>query len=440
MIRRQTFRRLLPFLLFPMLGLPACTEDLHTLGDFVLEEPPWRVYDASRVPGYEWPTQHATLARAADALTPPLALAGSDTGEDGIVYAAALGGYYLIKVQRPDGGFGYQYDYRTGLWADEDEIHRQCGSAFTQAMLAELTGRPEFSLSTEWALRWLTSQVTELGDSAVLTDLGGTALVLLSLTSHAKHLGDISRDALIDRLGQYLLDSIAEGGVFTRGGSLQWGQSLQALGRLFDYTGDARYLDAMEATGYWLYQHPERSYEATDEGYLMSLWVGDPLVRLYAHRPLAWIPEYLFRITDAIVARQYLPHNTGDLDRLGHYICEEAGEGPTWRTALRLEGVADAVALARLTGDQDRLARYRESVRFAVYALQKLQLRVGDTRGAVDPILVEGAWPLSPDSRTLRADVTHHTANTLLKAALYLEFEGIEPAGLFPSSSPAEVL
>jgi len=425
--RRQSSWSLLPFLSLLTLLLPACQEDLHTLGSFVLEEPPWRVYDASRTPRGQWPAGADTVAEAADALTPPLALEGTDTGEDGILYAAALGGYYLIKVQRPDGGFGYQYDYRTGRWADEDEIHRQCGSTFTQAWLAELTGRPEFSLSTEWALRWLTSQVTELGGSAMLTDLGGTALVLLSLTSHAKHLGDASRDGLIDRLGQYLLDSIAEGGVFTRGGSLQWGQSLQALGRLYDYTGDARYLDAMEATSHWLFLHPERSYEATGEGYLMSLWVGDPLVRLYSHRPLSWIPEYLFRLTDAIVDRQHLPHNTGELDRLGHYICEEAGGDPTWRTALRLEGVADAVALARLLGDEARLARYRESVRFAVYALQKLQLRAGDTRGAVDPTLVEGAWPLSPDSRTLRADVTHHTANTLLKAALYLEFEGIGP-------------
>ncbi|PKN46664.1 MAG: hypothetical protein CVU59_05440, partial [Deltaproteobacteria bacterium HGW-Deltaproteobacteria-17] len=72
-----------------------------------------------------------------------------------------------------------------------------------------------------------------------------------------------------------------------------------------------------------------------------------------------------------------------------------------------------------------RSRAYRESTLFAVYALQKLQLRVGDTRGAVDPILVEGAWPQTPDGRTLRADVTHHTANTLLKAALYLELEGI---------------
>jgi len=418
----------MPFLFLLLFALlPACQEDLRTLRGFVLEEPPWRVYDASRSPAGQWPSQFNSVGEAADALTPPLMITGEDTGEDGILYAAVLGGYYLMKVQRPDGGFGYQYDHRKGTWADEDQIHRQCGSTFTQAMIAELTGRPEFSLSTEWALRWLTSQVTELGgDSAMLVDLGATALVLLSLTSHGKHLGDTSRDDLIDRLGQFLLNSIAEGGAFTRGGSLQWGQSLQALGRLHDYTGDERYLDAMEATGHWLFLHPERSYEATGEGYLMSLWVGDPLVRLYERRPLTWIPEYLFRLTDPIVASQHLPHTTTDPERLGHYVVPEADGGPTWRTALRLEGVADAILLARMLGDTGRLASYRESTLYALHALQKLQLRAGDTRGAVDPALVEGAWPLSPDSPTLRADVTHHTANTLLKAALHLELEGIE--------------
>jgi hypothetical protein len=408
------------------LTLSGCGEDLKSLRNFVLEEPIFRVYDATRLPRGQGAEEYATIAEAADALTPPLPLTGSDTGEDGIIYAAALGGYYLMKVQRPDGGFGYQYDLRTGTWADEDEIHRQCGSTFTQAMLAELTGRPGFSLSTEWALRWLTSQVTQQADgSAMLADLGGTALVLLSLTSHARQIGDTSRDALIDQLGQYLLNSIGEGGVFTRGGALQWGQALQALGRLLDHTGDDRYLEAMESTANWLFLHPERSYEATGEGYLMSLWVADPLLRLYARRPLDWIPEYLFRLTDPIVAAQHLPHNTGDLEKLGHYICPEAGGDATWRTALRLEGVVDGYRLAVRLGDDARSRAYRESTLFALYALQKLQLRVGDTRGAVDPILVEGAWPQTPDGRTLRADVTHHTANTLLKAALYLELEGI---------------
>ena len=414
------------FAFFLLLFNYGCNDDLTSLRDFVLEEPAFRIYDESAVPRGDGPDAYATVGEAADALTPPLALAGSDTGEEGIVYAAVLGGYYLMKVQRPDGGFGYQYDYRKGTWADEDEIHRQCGSTFTQAMLAELTGRPEFALSTEWALRWITPQMTPQADgSMMLVDLGGTALVLLSLTSHARNTGDASRDGLIDQLGQFLLGSIAAGGVFTRGGSLQWGQSVQALGQLYDYTGEVRYLDALESTGHYLFLHPERSYEATDEGYLMSLWVADPLLKLYAQRPLAWIPEYLFRLTDPIVAAQHLPENTGALETLGHYVCEEAGSQATWRTALRLEGVTDGYRLARLLGDTVRVEAYRESILFALYALQKLQLRVGDTRGALDPILVEGAWPLDPDSRTLRADVTHHTANTLLKGALYLELESI---------------
>ncbi len=417
---------LAPLLLWLVLA-SGCGEDLTTLRGFVLEEPVFRVYDSTRLPRGDWPQEFTTISGAADALTPPLPLSGSDTGEDGIVYSAVLGGYYLMKVQRPDGGFGYQYDYRTGVWSAEDEVHRQCGSAFTQALLAELTGRPEFSLSTEWALRWLTPQVTPQADgSAMLADLGGTALLLLSLTSHARHLGDVTRDDLIDRLGLYLLNSISADGVFTRGGSLQWGQALQALGRLSDYTGDVRYLDAMERTGHWLFLHPEATYEATSEGYLMSLWVADPLLVLQQQRPLSWIPEYLFRLTDPIVAAQHLPQTTVDPERLGHYVCDEAGGEATWRTALRLEGVVDGYRLAVRLGDGVRAAAYRQSTLFALYALQKLQLRAGDTRGALDPVLVEGAWPFSPDHRTLRADVTHHTANTVLKAAIYLELESIQ--------------
>jgi len=60
----------------------------------------------------------------------------------------------------------------------------------------------------------------------------------------------------------------------------------------------------------FLKEHPDLTYEASDQGYLMSLWVAEPLVYLHGERPLGWIPEYLFGLTDPIVASQYLPENS----------------------------------------------------------------------------------------------------------------------------------
>ncbi len=395
--------------------------------DFVLPEPASLTYDAAKTPRGVLPASPTEVSALADALSPPLALQGDDTGEEGILYAAVLGGYYLMKAQRPDGGFGYQHDLEEGTWADEDQIHRQCGSTYTQAYLAEHTGRLDFSVSTEWALRYLTTMLEPQTDGSMkLVDLGGTALLLLSVTSHAKHTGDTSRDELIEQLGRYILNRLDLDGKFRLGGSLQWAQASLALWKLYDYTQDVRYLDALENAGRYLSEHPDLTYEATDEGYLMSLWVAEPLTELYEERPLPWIPAYLFRLTDPIIEAQYTTENTDDLDALGSYICEEVDGDPTWRTALRLEGVVDAAKLARLLGDDDRYERYRQSTLWALYYLQGIQLRSDRTRGAADPALVVGAWPLSGQSDTLRADVTHHTANTLLKAALIFELERFE--------------
>ncbi len=403
--------------------LAAC-DHAEPLRDFVLPEPDYLVYDSTREPSCPWPEAYDSIMAAADALTPPLQNCGADTGEEGVLYAAVLGGYYLLRTQRPDGGFGYLYDYVDGTWADEDQIHRQCGATYTQALLLHLTGRPEFGVSTEWSLRRIVPMFEPQTDGSMkLIDIGATALSLLSLTTHSAALGDTSRDDLIEAAGTYLLAHITDEGRFTLGSSLQWGQTLSALTLLHKYTGDDRYLDALELGAHFLYEHPELTYEVSDEGYLMSLWVAEPLVYLHGERPLEWIPEYLFRLTDPIVASQYLPENTYDLEKMGCYICPEANGQATWRTALRLEGVADAMELILRIGDSEREAVYRNSILYGLYFLQGLQLRNGRTRDAAEPSMVEGAWPFTPTGDLLRADVTHHTSNTLLKAALILGIE-----------------
>ncbi len=403
-----------------LLALAGCGEE-EEAAPFVLPPPTPAVYDDTSAPRAALP-EGTTLADA-DALTAPLALEGSDTGEEGIFYAAALGGYYLIRVQQADGSFGYQYNFKEDAWADDNSVYRQAGTTYTQAWLATLTGRVEFSISTEWALRWLTAQMTSDGAGGMkLLDIGGTGLVLLSLTEHAAYTGDTSRDDLIRASGEYLLARVAEDGRFTESVPLQWGQAMQALWRLYVYLGDVRYLDALERAGRYIYDHPEVQGEE-EEGYILTLWINEPLTDLYSVRPSPWITELVFGLTDYIVAHQYTADNTDERAWVGSYIMPESGNKGTWRTALRLEGVIDAVRLAQLSGDEERLARYTESTLLAVYYLQSIQLRTGRTRGAKRPELVEGAFPFSGTDSTLRIDVTHHTANTLIKVVKYLDLE-----------------
>lgn len=407
----------------------ACGDEASSaVEDFVLPEREHATYDDSALPRAELP-EDASLALA-DTLTPPLQLQGEDTGDAGIFYAAALGGYHLIKIQQPDGAFGYQYDHRADRWAEDNSFYRQAGTTYTQAWLATLTERPEFTLSTEWALRSLSQQLTAEPDGSMkMLDIGGTGLLMLSMTEHATYTGDTRYDDTLRACGEYLLKRVADDGRFTESVPLQWGQAMQALWRLYVYFDDARYLDALERAGRYLYEHPELSGEE-DEYYILTLWINEPLTWLYTERPNAWITDLVFRLTDFIVARQYTPENAEAVGWIGSYIMPEADNEPSWRAALRLEGVIDALRLAQLSGDAERVERYTESTLLATHYLLGLQLRAGDTRGAARPELVTGAFPFDAESPQLRIDVTHHIANTLIKVVSYLKLED------FPGEAP----
>lgn len=366
----------------------------------------------------------------------PIPQQGADTGQDGIIYAAVLGGYYLMRVQLPEGRFNYQYNLEDDTWSEDDNIHRQCGSTITQAFLLRATGREDFRLSTRHALDYLFSRVEAQEDGSLeLSGMGATALLTIATSIYNLHSGDDEYVDELELLGQNLLQYLdLETGEFLKTDSifLAPGQLLMALEHLHAATGDDKYLDALERAAQWTVANPD----AHGWGSYFGLWANEPLTYLYALRPDPAYAEGVFASADPIVAVQHVPGESKEKSWEGGYAQSAETERPNWATCLQLEAVIDAYRMALLAGDEERQATYAQSAQWAAGYLMRLQFRAGETDDHADPGLLLGAVPFSFGSKYVRVDVTHHVVNTLVKTAEYLDLEDFPGARAPDEVSP----
>ena len=143
----RTFRYLIPLLAAFLLTSSCDEEDTDRDVPPLLDELPAAVFDDESTPRVELPEDDAERA----ALSPPLAQIGGDSGAEGLTYAAALGGYYIMRTQLANGSFNYRFDPNENTWADEDSLARQCGATYTLSYLYAVTQREEFRIAAEWS-------------------------------------------------------------------------------------------------------------------------------------------------------------------------------------------------------------------------------------------------------------------------------------------------
>lgn len=389
-------------------------------GDFPwdVETPPRHVYDETRPPLVEVPADVA----AQDGVAVPFAQVGGDDGGPGIVYTAALAGYYLMRIQDDDIGFHYQYDPVAGAFEEDDNLHRKAGATFTQIWLYRFTRRPEFRMSARRAITYLLSRAAWQDDGSLrLRDLGATALISLSVTEYGRLAATDAFDAEIVGLGEHLLARVADDGSFSEGTPLQWAQAHQALWRIYRYTDDERYVDALVAVARYFYDH-RGDEDIIGPYYLYGLWANEPLTELYQLRPEDWISDLVFAVGDEVAVRQYTPLDGVTAAWRGGYH-PGGGSEPNWNSTLKLEAVIDAYRMAAVVGDETRAERYRKSALLGTEFLQRLQHRTGDGDDFADEAFATGGTPFSPTDPVVRLDVPHHMANAILKVVEYMDLE-----------------
>jgi hypothetical protein len=382
-----------------------------------VDDPPRHAFTDETPPHMEVPADESTWPTTAL----PLLETATDAGAPGIVATAAMCGYYQMRMADADVGFHYEYDPVADTYNEADNVHRKAVTVFSLTWLYRFTGRDEFRLNVERGLQHLVAATTEQEDGSLrLSDLGGTSLLIMAMSQHVKLTGTTAWDDTLQRLGTHLLSMIEPDGSFNEGGALSYAQAHLALWRIYDTTGDERYLDTLETVARFFYAHRDDDAWLSSK-HLYGLWAHEPLTELYGVRPDAWMPEFVFEVADAVKAGQFTPVDDVDPSWVGGF--RESETMPTWRTILKLEGTIDAYRMADWAGDVGRAAAYRKSALIAVQFLQNLQFRAGDTGAHPHPELALGGTPFGFDDPTVRIEVPGHMVNAILKVVAYLDLE-----------------
>jgi len=406
--------------------LLACTPKVDE--NWEVQDPEAYAYDSSKTPTVELPEEESTW----EDLELPLTQVGGDNSDTGITYSFALAAYYILGVQHVGTGvpFGYELEPVSGQWLDDDSWGRQVMAVITLVRAARVTDRPEFELGARLAIRELITDIEVQEDGSYkLKSIGPTALMVMAMTEHAGLTGTDAWDDEIAGFGAYILAAQDTDGSWMEGSRLTWQQLHKALWELYDYTGDVRYLDGLEATGKWHSENRDLTGDAEpfEYPYLYGLWAAEPLVELYELRPNDWIPELVFSVGDEVIEKQWTPANV-DKDSeqwLGGYWANPPNEDgpPNWNHTIKLEAAIDCWRMADAVGDTDRARLYRRSAIIGVQHMQAWQFRDGDTSGWDAERLAIGGMPLYEDDPSIRIDIPAHGGVAMMKVVKFLELE-----------------
>lgn len=393
-------------------ALSACGED-----DWTIDDPPRHAYTDETMPRMEVPADESTWPGA----PVPLPEVGEDTGEPGILYSAALMGYYQMRMLDAGEGFHYEYDPATDAYVETDSVHRKVVSTMSLAWLYRLTRRDELRFSIERMLAFLEDESVELDDGTLeLRDLGATAMFAMALAQHIDQTGADRWQPTLDRVAGHLLALVNADGSLADGSPLYYAQAHLGIWRVYQSTGDELWLDTLERVGRFHYDHrDDPAY--LDSRHLYGLWAHEALTELYLIRPLDWIPEFVFENADSVVADQYTPVDDVDEQLVGSFV--ESADDRRWRAILKLEGTIDAYRLAVAVGDDERIERYRKSALLAVRFIQGLQYRGGETDDFPAPPLAVGGVPYGFDSPVVRIEVPGHAVAAMCKVVEYMDLE-----------------
>ena len=308
-----------------------------------------------------------------------------------LIDAAARAAAWLLRHQRPDGRFAYEFLPALHGWSQHDSSVRQCGCAWALATAAQLTGEPRFRQAATRAVAGIARGSVRRGGPGGLAyvqtpaegrRLGAIPLLLLAL----QELGPGTQVArtLADELTATLLALQQSGGAFGlqsrglefSGAEIYYaGQCTLSLARRYAATRRDRLGEAVRSA----LAHYRRRW---DQG-----WPDAPSQRLAF---LAWMLQacdawdaaspdpdadaidFAYALADWALPLQFGPDHPNPT-----WIGGFAG-GPGIGTAAYTEGINAALAIAKRRADPARADRYRRSVLLAHRFLLQLVVEPPD--------------------------------------------------------------
>jgi uncharacterized protein (TIGR00296 family) len=350
----------------------------------------------------------------------------ADWSRERISTAIRDGADYLLRTQRPDGGFVYEYDPAANTSSSADNIVRQLATIWIVAQLShrEDTARCQGGLSR--ALPYIRARmrrvsadrdVLVVSDETVAAALGSNAFALLALVA--------SEDGALEHEAKELADAILslqrpDGGFHTEfSGTTRPeqedfypGEAMLALMHLHARYPDPRYPDALRRALPYYREHFRRQPSSAFVAWQMAAYAH--LFRLTGELQYA---DFVFELADAILALQHVGAAIRYPDYVGGY---RSRRQPGIPSATYNEGVLEALAVAKRIGNRERIARYQRAGLLAALFTLRLQFTRDSAYYVEHPERALGAFRASLADCTLRIDHTQHALSSLLKAERYL--------------------
>ncbi len=189
------------------------------------------------------------------------------------------------------------------------------------------------------------------------------------------------------------------------------GEALLAAARLFEFSGEAKWLDFVEH-GFEHYR-----LKITDDFLPQFVpWHTMAYAEIFEQTGKQKYADFIFWMNDKLI-EEMLTVNTDDPRTLGRFYNSEkhAKYGPphSSSTAVYVEGVAYAHAVAEKLGDAERVKNYREAIRLGTRSLLQLQFTFENSREFKNQERLIGAIRRMIDRSEIRIDQVGHAANAL---------------------------
>lgn len=304
---------------------------------------------------------------------------------DRLTGAALQAAAWLLRHQRPDGLFAYEFSPQSQTWSGADSIVRQAGCAWAVALVGKLGQDRSIVRAAAAAVDALLQTMLRRDGPGRLfylqapgepPRLGAIPLLLIASVELAQAAA-VERE-ISERLAATLLaiqEPSGRFGLTARGLELEGsetyyaGQAALALARLHGARRRDRYLKAGRRA---LRHYRERWADEAERDLSFTTWMLQACDAWHRLIDLDEAVEYGFAMADWALGSQHGAEHP-------HPLWPGAFQDtPGIGTAAYAEGIAAALSLARRSGDQDREARYQAALLAAMRFLLQLTVEPSD--------------------------------------------------------------
>ena len=346
-------------------------------------------------------------------------------------HSMRLGANWIVTMQEPHGRFQYWYNPASDKFSSkaDDNFLRQAGTSFSLALVYEMTGEPRYFEAAQESVQYLLT-FTELldADKAYFlfrkkAKLGGISLPMLTMLKIRQLTGTTEFDAILTKLanmilflqekyntGQYKSTYVYLGDYEYEKNSgwesrIYPGEALYALAGMYQAFGDARYKQSMDWALEFYYREKWKSHAFLP-------WTISAFASLYEQTGDRKYADYVLFLSDQLLTQQNLD---GDDEAYGSFHGV-----PSANTGSYMEGLGDAIHVARLIEDEGRLRLYQERAKMGYRWLFMLQYGESDAAALKRPDMAQGGFRKTLTGSQLRIDNTQHAISSFAKGLRFI--------------------